>query len=179
MSDQDESVRGGGGRRWLYGLLAVAGVTVLGFQGYRAVQTEKREEAERRHQRALGEHFSTIKLALGRGDTTSALWWLDKAYQSGHSDDRMRFLLPHLTSKLQQTQAILPHDGEVTAVSFVQGGTRALTASADGVARLWSLPDGKLLRKLAKIEGMLVGAWQSARGRAAGHARSRRDGAAV
>ncbi len=161
MSDQDESVRGGGGRRWLYGLLAVAGVTVLGFQGYRAVQTEKREEAERRHQRALGEHFSTIKLALGRGDTTSALWWLDKAYQSGHSDDRMRFLLPHLTSKLQQTQAILPHDGEVTAVSFVQGGTRALTASADGVARLWSLPDGKLLRKLAKIEGVLVGAWQS------------------
>ena len=43
-------------------------------------------------------------------------------------------------------------------------GQRALSASADGTARLWSLPDGKLLRKLDKIDGVLTAAWQSAGG---------------
>jgi len=164
MSDQDDSVRGGSGRRWLYGLLLIVSVAVLGYRGYLAVQQQKREDAERRHQKAVGEHWATIKAALGRGDNTSALWWLDKAYQSGHDDPRMRYLLPYLTTKLQQTVVTLPHDGEVTVASFVGGGSQALTASTDGVARLWSLPDGKLVRKLAKVEGVLVGAWQSSGG---------------
>ncbi len=163
MSDQDESVRAGG-RRWLLALLATMGLAILGFQGYRAVQKEKRDEAERRHAKAVGEHFATVKASLGRGDTTSALFWLDKAYQGGFDDARMRYLLPHLEQKLKQTVAILPHEGEVTSVSFVARGSHMLTASADGVVRLWSVPEGKLVRKLQKIEGALVGAWQSAGG---------------
>ena len=163
MSDQDESVRAGG-RRWLLALLATMGLAILGFQGYRAVQKEKRDEAERRHARAVGEHFATVKASLGRGDTTSALFWLDKAYQGGFDDARMRYLLPHLQQKLKQTVAILPHEGEVSSVSFVARGSQMLTASADGVARLWSVPEGKLVRKLQKVEGALVGAWQSAGG---------------
>lgn len=164
MTDQDVSTRGGGGRRWLYGLLTFFGVGLLGYRGYVAFQQEKRDEAQRRHDRAVSEHFATVKAAQGRGDHTSALWWLDKAYLSGNDDARMRFLLPHLSQKLRQTVAILNHDGEVTSVSFVGGGQRALSASADGTARLWSLPDGKLLRKLDKIDGVLTAAWQSAGG---------------
>lgn len=161
MSSEDVSTRGGSGRRWFYGLLTLCGVGFLGYRGYGAFQQEKREEAQRRHERAVSEHWATIKAALGRGDNTSALWWLDKAYLAGKDDARMRYLLPHLSQKLKQTAAILPHDGEVTQVSFVSGGQRALTASADGIARLWSLPDGKLLRKLDKIDGVLTAAWQS------------------
>lgn len=164
MSDQDESVRGGSGKRWLYGALLVAGAAMLGFRGYQAVQQQKKDDAARRHQKSVGDHFATVKASIGRGDVTAALWWLDKAYQSGHDDARMRFLLPHLSQKLKQTVAVLPHDGEVTSVSFVSGGQTALTTSADGMARLWSLPDGKLLRKLAKVEGALTGAWLSQSG---------------
>lgn len=161
MSDQDESVRGGSGKRWLYGALLVTGAALLGFRGYQAVQQQKKEDAARRHQKSVGDHFATVKASIGRGDVTAALWWLDKAYQSGHDDARMRFLLPHLSQKLKQTVAVLPHDGEVTSVGFVSGGQTALTTSVDGLARLWSLPDGKLLRKLAKVEGALTGAWLS------------------
>lgn len=164
MSDQDESVRGGSGKRWLYGALLVTGAALLGYRGYQAVQQQKQQDAARRHQKSVSDHYATVKASIGRGDVTSALWWLDKAYQSGHDDARMQFLLPQLRHKLRQTVAVLPHDGEVTSVSFVQGGRQALTTSADGMARLWSLPEGKLERKLAKVEGVLTGAWLSQSG---------------
>ncbi|HMU38889.1 MAG TPA: WD40 repeat domain-containing protein [Pseudomonadota bacterium] len=152
-------------KRWLFGIVLLLCGAVLGHRAYRAVLTERAKEAVRFKKKAADEHFKQVKHALGRGDTVSALLWLDKAYSSGNPDPRARFLLPHLTRTLAQTVAVLPHDGEVTSATFVSDGQRVLTTSADGVARLWSVPDGKLVRSLQKIEGALVSAWLASDGK--------------
>ena len=161
MTQRDSDERSWARRRWPAILLFLAAALALSFRGKQALDEQRRAEAEKRQKRLVDGHFEQVKAALGRGDTLLAVWWLDRAYQAGLADSKMRFLLPHLTQTLRQTVLTLNHEAEVTQVRFVDFGRAAFTLSADGVARLFSIPDGKLLRKLDKVDSALVGLWHT------------------
>lgn len=48
---------------------------------------------------------------------------------------------------------VLPHGGEVYAVSFTRDGTRLATSSADGLVRIWDARTGVLIDSLAGHDG--------------------------
>ena len=59
----------------------------------------------------------------------------------------------------------LPHDGEVWSARFSSTANKLVTASGDGVTRLWSVPEGRLLRELRGHQGAVYHAEFSQDGR--------------
>jgi WD40 repeat protein/transcriptional regulator with XRE-family HTH domain len=74
-------------------------------------------------------------LAAGLSNSDTLVWWLPE----------------------RSTPQVLPHPGPVTATYFLPGSRNLVTASADGHARLWSLPGGRLVGHPGPISTVAFG----------------------
>ncbi len=100
-----------------------------------------------------------VRLAGALDEATDALW-LDDALASSSRDGGAHLwdLRPGGASGL-----LLGHTAELTAAQLDPGGTRLLTAALDGGARIWALPDGRELARVADGGEILVAGWLDAR----------------
>ena len=69
----------------------VFGVGLLGYRGYVAFQQEKRDEASVGNDRAVSEHFATVKAAQGQERSHVGAVVARQSVSVGNDDARMRF----------------------------------------------------------------------------------------
>src|SRR5262249_16767068 len=79
------------------------------------------------------------------GDPLRGIVYLDRAMQQGAEDPALRYLLGRATRTLDAQIASLRHADEVREAHFSPDGTRAVTASADKTAKLWTATSGRLI----------------------------------
>jgi len=80
------------------------------------------------------------------GDATLGALWLSRSLQMTEDADLdrvIRFNLAYVPYFVHPLKAILPHDKQVGRVVFSPDGSRVLTASWDGTARLWDSATGR------------------------------------
>src|SRR5260370_33025321 len=82
------------------------------------------------------------------GDPLRGILYLDKAYQGGSSGPGMHYMLGRATRALNAQRTTLPHAAQVLDARFSPDVARAVTASADHSAKLWSSAGGQLIATL-------------------------------
>lgn len=128
----------------------------------RAAELQRRAAEE---QRALARRTAAILLAeqgrqqLLAGSPGRALAYLAEAYRQGNGDAAVRFLIAAATRDLDTLlRTLTGHAAEIHEAAFSPDGTRVVTASGDGTARLWLTDDGSLLATLGGHRGAVRGA---------------------
>jgi WD40 repeat protein len=108
------------------------------------VANEKATEAEigrRKVLRMLGEHYLELgRQAVHRGELQRAIPYLVAARRQGVDNPVLRAMFRVATKS--SVALSLPHRDAVTSTSFSPDGTRIVTASRDGSARLWDATSG-------------------------------------
>jgi len=104
-----------------------------------------------------------VDITEGTADT-SLTGFAGPVYSVHYSDDGLRLAAGVSDSDTHvwrlpggQPPQVLPHPGPVTATIFLPGTHSLLTASADGHARLWSLPGGEIIGRAAPISTVTFG----------------------
>ena len=120
-------------------------------QAQRAEAVAQRAEAERQRAEAevqrrnavrmLGEQYREAgRQAVVAGHFQRAIPYLVAARDQGIDDTALRALFHTATASV--VHSALHHDGPVAAVGFSDDGTRVVTGSADGTARVWDAASG-------------------------------------
>jgi WD40 repeat protein len=136
------------------GLIAVAAVTttlaVIARRQAAIAEVERaRAEVERRNTegerknvvRMLGEQYREVgRQAVASGHAQRAIPYLVAAREQGVDDPDLRALFRVATTT--SVAIAVRHDGPVSSASFSADGTRIVTASSDGTARVWDARSG-------------------------------------
>ncbi len=118
----------------------------------------KAEVSERESRRLLVQSYLEAgwQQLLG-GHPQKALPYLMAARQKGEDGALLRALIGTAT-RLLPLVPVLEHHAAVSSAAFSPDGTRVVTASADGAARVWDAATGKLLATASEHAGGVLGA---------------------
>lgn len=128
-------------------LLVFGAVSIVSVVKERNVARQERERAlaaQGDAQSRLAELYEEQgRQALVGGDAPRSLLYLNEAYSLGRRDTRLRFMLARAATVLDEREvAPFGHTASVNWVDWTPDGSRLVTASADGSARVWSTSTG-------------------------------------
>jgi serine/threonine protein kinase len=130
--------------------LLVVGVAVSSWLAIRATVAEAKTRAaltEARRQTAVQMLERGLSLCEQHQEARGLLWLARSLQEASAEDDSLnetiRSNLSNWANCLHQLQGVLPHQGEVTSVTFSRDGRMALSASDDTTAQLWSVTTGQ------------------------------------
>ena len=139
------------------GALAVFVVALVGFAVSTSLFWRADEAYQESNRRLLTLYEEQGRQELVEGRPSRAAIYLSSAYQQGLDTPSLRFLLGRAIHPFDsQLASLVGHDKPVSAIAFSVDGSRIITGSHDGTARIWGILDGSLWRTLERHEGGVV-----------------------
>lgn len=143
----------------LYGALGKHEQAFL--QASRALSERREDEREERRlrriqalQRELDGFIERGRLLLLDGRPTEAALWLVGAYERGSQHPMLPYLLRQAMLHVERVHAVLlGHTGSVRTIEYSRDGSRLVTASQDGTARVWDSQTGAQIAELRGHDG--------------------------
>ena len=113
-------------------------------------RTAAEEATQQANDRLVAQYVARGTHLLEEGDPFGALPWLIEAFRIDRPEreEVHRYRLGAVLGLCPRLERFWLHAGEVVCTEFTRDGDRALTASADGTARVWDVATGELLSLL-------------------------------